>query len=544
MATVKRAARKGKANVNQSFAAIHLLRDPQDLAEKLLARVLQTTGERWEAKLALLQVTSRIVGVHRLLLLNLYPLLQKYLQPHQRDVPALLAVLVQACHDLVPPETLQPVLRQLVDGFVHDRAQPEVMTLGLRTVRELCLRLPLVMTQELLQDLALYRKFREKEVASAARALISLFREIAPAMLDKRDRGRAADLASTLQAYGVERVADRVAGADLLQAQLSAGRQASDDADSASCSLPEPNSGPEQAWLSDSDIGSMTSDIQLQSHSSSQLLSEPEDSSPGGPSDGEPASGSFSDLAQSSDIPMQGSGNAAGPAFAGEADEPMHSASKDASKCKQQQQQPDSLLALRKQVAASHNAKRCRTSTDAADNASNHLMSATEPAEPAPLLLEQERFLTGEDFERIRELRQEKLVDAAMTKHGLKSAAKRARLLAVAQDDAEATLEATDKRNLEGEHRLDPSSLQGKHKQRKDKTERMASVLQGREGNAYGAAAGRKKQKAGGLSNKEKQKRKHLPAAARSHKSAQRLAAKGHKAANTLKGRSKRPRQM
>lgn len=58
---------------------------------------------------------------------------------------------MQACHDLVPPETLQPVLRQLVDGFVHDRAQPEVMTLGLRTVRELCLRLPLVMTQELLQ---------------------------------------------------------------------------------------------------------------------------------------------------------------------------------------------------------------------------------------------------------------------------------------------------------------------------------------------------------------------------------------------------------
>lgn len=307
-----------------------------------------------------------------------------------------------------------------------------------------------------LQDLALYRKFREKEVASAARALISLFREIAPAMLDKRDRGRAADLASTLQAYGVERVADRVAGADLLQAQLSAGRQASDDADSASCSLPEPNSGPEQAWLSDSDIGSMTSDIQLQSHSSSQLLSEPEDSSPGGPSDGEPASGSFSDLAQSSDIPMQGSGNAAGPAFAGEADEPMHSASKDASKCKQQQQQPDSLLALRKQVAASHNAKRCRTSTDAADNASNHLMSATEPAEPAPLLLEQERFLTGEDFERIRELRQEKLVDAAMTKHGLKSAAKRARLLAVAQDDAEATLEAT-VRSSSSQHILEAS---------------------------------------------------------------------------------------
>jgi hypothetical protein len=28
---------------------------------------------------------------------------------------------MQACHEVVPPETLEPVLRQLVDQFVHDR---------------------------------------------------------------------------------------------------------------------------------------------------------------------------------------------------------------------------------------------------------------------------------------------------------------------------------------------------------------------------------------------------------------------------------------
>ena len=58
---------------------------------------------------------------------------------------------MQASHDLVPPEALQPVLRQLVDNFVHDRARPEVMTLGLLSVRELCTRTPLIMTPELLQ---------------------------------------------------------------------------------------------------------------------------------------------------------------------------------------------------------------------------------------------------------------------------------------------------------------------------------------------------------------------------------------------------------
>ena len=32
-----------------------------------------------------------------------------------------LAALVQACHELVPAEVLQPVMKQLVNQFVHDR---------------------------------------------------------------------------------------------------------------------------------------------------------------------------------------------------------------------------------------------------------------------------------------------------------------------------------------------------------------------------------------------------------------------------------------
>jgi hypothetical protein len=53
---------------------------------------------------------------------------------------------------------------------------------------------------------------------------------------------------------------------------------------------------------------------------------------------------------------------------------------------------------------------------------------------------EQGRFLTAEDFERIKELRQQRLVDKAMAKHGLKSATKRARLQSQAEDEAAETL--------------------------------------------------------------------------------------------------------
>ncbi len=54
-------------------------------------------------------------------MLNFYPFLQKYIAPHVRDVTLVLAALVGAAHALVPPETMAPVLRQLVDQFVHDK---------------------------------------------------------------------------------------------------------------------------------------------------------------------------------------------------------------------------------------------------------------------------------------------------------------------------------------------------------------------------------------------------------------------------------------
>ena len=67
------------------------------------------------------------------------------------ELDSLVVVVAKACHELVPPDAMTAVLRQLVDAFVHDRARPEVMTLGLKTVRELCARMPLIMTPELLQ---------------------------------------------------------------------------------------------------------------------------------------------------------------------------------------------------------------------------------------------------------------------------------------------------------------------------------------------------------------------------------------------------------
>ena len=81
------------------------------------------------------------------------------------------------------------------------------------------------------QDLVGYKKFKDKEVSSAARGLAGLFREIAPAMLAKKDRGRGADLQAAPLQYGANAVSDCIMGADLLQADLLKAAQGSDAED-------------------------------------------------------------------------------------------------------------------------------------------------------------------------------------------------------------------------------------------------------------------------------------------------------------------------
>jgi protein SDA1 len=78
----------------------------------------------------------------------------------------------------------------------------QVMTVGLKTVRELCIRCPLVMDEALLSDLALYKKEKDKHVKNAAKALVALFRELKPSMLVKKERGRGADLGKELEEFG------------------------------------------------------------------------------------------------------------------------------------------------------------------------------------------------------------------------------------------------------------------------------------------------------------------------------------------------------
>ena len=202
------------------FPAIQLIHDPQTLAEKLLVRS-RSSGERFEVKLLLMNFVSRLIGCHKLLLLNFYSFLQRYLTSHQTDVTRILAYLVQGCHDLVPPEDLVPVVKTIAHNFITERCTNEQIAVGLNSVREIIGRVPSMLREDgmgdFIQDLAMYGRKQHKSVMIAAHGVINLVRQVYPSLLKTKDRGKFHNIESIPSAYGVSQVSSGVDGAELLQ---------------------------------------------------------------------------------------------------------------------------------------------------------------------------------------------------------------------------------------------------------------------------------------------------------------------------------------
>nr|POE73013.1 protein sda1 [Quercus suber] len=195
---IRKQQKKKNAPHPLNFSALHLLHDPQTFAEKLFGQHLQPSQPKvrliLEQKVLVLNLVSRLVGLHKLTLIPLYSYFIKYLTPKQASVTSFLAALAQATHNLVPPDVLDPLVQEIANQFVSEAAAAEVASAGLNAIREICVRQPLAMNDTLLQDLVQYRKSKDKGVQMAARGLLSLYREVGAELLRKRDRGRDAAL--------------------------------------------------------------------------------------------------------------------------------------------------------------------------------------------------------------------------------------------------------------------------------------------------------------------------------------------------------------
>ncbi|AEO62009.1 hypothetical protein MYCTH_2312891 [Thermothelomyces thermophilus ATCC 42464] len=193
---IKKQERKKHAPHPLNFSALHLIHDPQGFAEKLFQKHLQNTKNKFslENRLLILQLVTRLVGLHKLIIISLYSWFMKYLTPKQLNVTSFLASLAQATHNLIPPDVIEPLVVKIANEFVSEASASEVAAAGINAIREVALRQPLCMNETLLQDLVMYQKSKDKGVVMAAKGLQSLYREVYPELLQKKYRGKEATM--------------------------------------------------------------------------------------------------------------------------------------------------------------------------------------------------------------------------------------------------------------------------------------------------------------------------------------------------------------
>ncbi|KAL9246254.1 hypothetical protein vseg_019812 [Gypsophila vaccaria] len=446
------------------YSPLTRLKDAQGFAEKLFSR-LQRCNERFEVKMMILKVVARTIGLHQLILLNFYPFIQKYVQPHQRDITNLLAAAVQACHEMVPPDAVEPLFRQIVNQFVHDRSRTEAIAVGLNVVRELCLRMPLLMTEELLQDLVLYRKSHEKAVTSAARSLMALFREVCPSLLVKKDRGRPTDPTARPKEYGEVNVSSNVPGAELLQSH-------NDDSDLDSDGL---NSSDE---INDDDAVGVAEDDADSIDSGSELDVSDEDDEEFDDENGDEEKMSIGE--EGSEEENSDSDEDEKPCSLSDSDNSDTGSDKNEKRKRKFADFDEQLNAAKGSLRA---LKKLTTSKleDVSDS--------------------EDHIYSNEDFQRIKELQAKEKAKTALTRHGLlKSANSRGSSMKI-PTPGQLSLKP-----------LDPAKFESKSRRKLTKDQRIAIMKAGREDREqYRAKAAVKKNKNAGTSNSEKQRKKNMP---------------------------------
>jgi len=73
---------------------------------------------------------------------------------HQKDkIGEIFAMIIESCHELVPPEDIKPVIEKIISNFVTEFCPNNHITIGLNGVREILSRMPLALDESQIEYL-------------------------------------------------------------------------------------------------------------------------------------------------------------------------------------------------------------------------------------------------------------------------------------------------------------------------------------------------------------------------------------------------------
>ncbi|KAL0234237.1 hypothetical protein PCE1_001274 [Barthelona sp. PCE] len=221
---LERARKKLKKMVNEKgasedFLAIEMLSNADEFATQLMRNIKRF---KFNIKLMIFSVVSKISTAHQTFIAAFHSTILRYLRPKQEDVTVLLSYASSAVHQLTPPDVVQELLKAIQVRFVTEVHGDEIMVVGLNAIRFICEKCPHGCSQDILEDLVAYRRYKKSSgVAQAAKSLIQLFRDVMPEVLPQKLRGdRLLTGSKAVGGFGTEAVDDKYQYLEFLEESI------------------------------------------------------------------------------------------------------------------------------------------------------------------------------------------------------------------------------------------------------------------------------------------------------------------------------------
>ena len=167
--------RNKKIKTTSDFLPIDQLNDPLTFAEKLYHLTNSFQSGNFNHKLIILRLLGRVLGRHHLIINNFFNSMIPLIKSEQKDLNIILASIIEATHDQIPPIELEPLIKKLFDFFISDVLPPAQITLGLNTLYGIMDRCPYCINEKYFYICEELKNYKNKSVANAARAVCNLY---------------------------------------------------------------------------------------------------------------------------------------------------------------------------------------------------------------------------------------------------------------------------------------------------------------------------------------------------------------------------------
>ena len=73
-------------------------------------------------------------------------------------------MVIESCHNLIPPETIKPIVDRIISNYVTEYCNNTHITIGLNAIREILMRMPLALEESQIEYLCMFRGTKNKSV--------------------------------------------------------------------------------------------------------------------------------------------------------------------------------------------------------------------------------------------------------------------------------------------------------------------------------------------------------------------------------------------